>query len=92
MGRGIPAALLGRKQKTGAHANRYDAGKPAAKVEAPKGEAPKVEAPKVEAPKVEAPEVSMNNTKAELIAAAKGLGLDTKGLTKAQLLASIESA
>ena len=87
MGRGIPAALLGRKQKTGAHANRYDAGKPAAKVEAPK-----VEAPKVEAPKVEAPEVSMNNTKAELIAAAKGLGLDTKGLTKAQLLASIESA
>ena len=77
MGRGIPAALLGRKQKTGAHANRYDAGKPAAKVEAPK---------------VEAPEVSMNNTKAELIAAAKGLGLDTKGLTKAQLLASIESA
>ena len=77
MGRGIPAALLGRKQKTGAHAKRYDAGKPAAKVEAPK---------------VEAPEVSMNNTKAELIAAAKGLGLDTKGLTKAQLLASIESA
>jgi trigger factor len=39
-----------------------------------------------------APQVSMKNTKAELVAAAEGLGLKTKGLTKAQLLAAIESA
>jgi hypothetical protein len=88
MGRGIPTALLGRKLKTGAHANRTDAGKAPVKVEAPKVEAPKAEAPKAEA---EA-EVSMDNTKAELITAAKKLGLETKGLTKAQLLAAIKAS
>lgn len=86
MGRGIPTALLGRKLKTGAHANRTDAGRPPVKAEAPKVEAPEAEAPEAEA------EVSMNNTKAELITSAKKLGLETKGLTKAQLLAAIEEA
>ena len=83
MGRGIPTALLGRKLKKGGHANRTDAGAPKAKPKAVKA------APKAAAAK---PEVSMENTKAELITAAEGLGVTTKGLTKAQLVAAIEAA
>jgi trigger factor len=46
-----------------------------------------------EAPKKSAsPKVSMSNTKPELVEAAKALGLDTKGKTKAQLLEAIEAA
>jgi hypothetical protein len=96
MGRGIPTAFLGRKLKTGAHANKTDAGAPpkaAPKaVAAPKAPPKAVAAPaapKEAAPEEAKPDVSMENTKAELITAAKSLGLDTKGLTKAQLLAAI---
>ena len=107
MGRGIPAALLGRKQKKGAHSNRKDAGvdhvaearaKAAAAKAAPKAAAPKAAAPKPAAapeaaPEAAAkPEVSMNNTKAELIAAADSLGIDTSGMTKAQILDAINAA
>jgi hypothetical protein len=88
MGRGIPTALLGRKLKKGGHANRTDAGAPKAKPKAVKA-APKAAAPVAPAAK---PEVSMENTKAELITAAEGLGVTTKGLTKAQLVAAIEAA
>lgn len=98
MGRGIPTAFLGRKLKTGAHANKTDAGAPPKAppkaVAAPKAAPKAVAAPKappkaVAAPKEAKPDVSMESTKAELITAAKSLGLDTKGLTKAQLLAAI---
>jgi hypothetical protein len=86
MGRGIPTAFLGRKLKTGAHANKTDAGAPPKA--APKAVAAPA-APEEAAPEEAKPDVSMENTKAELITAAKSLGLDTKGLTKAQLLAAI---
>ena len=88
MGRGIPAALLGRRLKQGAHSNRKDGGVDPTKAALK----PEAEAPEAEAPEAEAPEVSMNNTKAELIAAAEGMGLETKGMTKAQILAAIEAA
>jgi trigger factor len=39
----------------------------------------------------EKPTVSKSNTKAQLVAAAESLGLDTKGKTKAQLLEAIEA-
>ena len=94
MGRGIPAALLGRRNKTGAFANRYDAGAPIKeepKVAAP-APAPEPEAPAAEPEAAAKPEVSMSNTKAELIAAAESLGLETAGKTKAQLLEAIEAA
>ena len=95
MGRGIPLAALGRRLKKGAHSNRYDAGAEP-KAEAPKAEAPKAEAapaPVEAAPaEVAKPDVSMENTKAELVAAAESLGLDTRGKTKAQLLEAIAEA
>ena len=102
MGRGIPAALLGRKQKKGAHSNRKDAGVDhvaearkggvaALKAAAP-APAPEAAPEAAPAPAAAKPEVSMNNTKAELVAAAESLGLETSGLTKAQLLSAIESA
>ena len=63
----------------------------AVRLDEPKVSADVTEA--VEAPKESAnATVSMSNTKAELVEAAKALGLDTKGKTKAQLLEAIEAA
>ena len=86
---------MGRRQKTGAFSNRYDAGAPIKeepKVAAPAAEPEAAAEPAAEPAAAAKPEVSMSNTKAELIAAAESLGLETAGKTKAQLLEAIEAA
>ena len=84
MGRGIPEAFNQRRLKRGGHPSRLEKAKAAAA-------AP--EAPAPEAPAPEAPSFSMENTKAELLAGAEGLGLDVNnGMTKAQILAAIDAA
>ena len=82
MGRGIPAALMGRPLRRSGHPMRHNnpTGADAAAAPAPEPEAPP------------APAFSMSNTKAELLAEADRLvlGVDS-GNTKAEILAAIEA-
>ena len=81
MGRGIPAALMGRPLRRSGHPMRHNN---------PTGADAAAPAPEPEAPP--APAFSMSNTKAELLAEADRLvlGVDS-GNTKAEILAAIEA-
>lgn len=88
MGRGIPEVFNQRRLKRGGHPSRLEK----AKVAAAAAAAPEP-APAAPEPAPAAPAFSMDNTKAELLAGAEGMGLDVNNsMTKAQILAAIEAA
>ncbi len=65
---------------------------PAPEAKAPEAKAPEAKAPEAKAPEAKAPEWSMDNSKAELILAAKSAGIEFKATwKKADILAALSA-